>query len=197
MGTVQPASGKEALSLGKLFLLISLRQASGALNLSAGLEAAFAAGADPVHGVGSFGDKASLSAPGDNKLAGPPATCDAMHHHGLFGGVVLVHEREELCDLFLGGHSVIRHMDEVVVEALGDILSVVELADIDHGLDAFIVEEVEDVRVWPPRGGDHSFDNPSEGLCPFWLSAFWPIPRSNGHGEVWHFCDWKQFLTRE
>ena len=180
-----------------LLFLIGFGQPSRAFDLGPGLEAAFAAGANPVHGIGSRRDEAGLGAPGDDELAGASAAGDTVNDHGLVGGVVLVHELKEVLDLFVSGHSVVGDVNEVIVKPFGNILAIVELADIDHGLDALVVKEVEHVGVRPPGGGDDSFHDPGEGFGSLRLSALWPIPRSNGHGGLWQLWNAKQFRTGE
>ena len=107
-------------------------------------------GADPVYGVCSFWDVAGFGAPGDDELAGSSAAGDAVDDDGFAGFLVLIHEVEELVDLFVGGDSVVWDVDVVVVELVWDVFAVVELAAVDDGFDAVVSVEVEDVWVWPP-----------------------------------------------
>lgn len=171
-------------------------QPFGTLDLGLGFKAAFAAGANPVDGVGPFGDEAGLGAPGDDELAGATAASDAVNDDGFLGRVVLVHEGKELVDLLVARDAVVRDVDEVVVKALGDILTVVEFTNVDDGFDAFLIEDIEDVGIGPPGGGDDVFDDPREGFGALGLPAFGPVGRANGHGVfsirgVWKRpCHW-------
>ena len=155
-----------------------------ALNLFSGFEAALSQGSDPVDRICSFRDEAGLGAPSDDELSGATTAGHAMNDHGFFGGVMAVHERKEVVDLFVGGHSIVGDMDEVIVELVGDVFAVVELADIDDCFDALFVENIEDIGVRPPGGGDDILQDPSERFGPFRLSSFRPIRRSNRHGLV-------------
>lgn len=169
-----------------LFLLLGrpvfFGELSSAFDLFSGLEAAFAALANPVHGVGALGDEAGLGAPSDDELARAATSGDAVDDNWLIGGLVFVHQAEEVFDLGVFGNSVIGDVEEVVVELGGHVFAIIELADVDHGLDAFFVEDVEDVGIGPPGSGDHSFLDPGEGFGALGLSAIGPIGRTNRHG---------------
>ncbi len=84
-----------------------------------------------------------------------------------------------MVDLFIGGDSVVWDVDVVVVEFVWDVFAVIELAAVDHGFDAVVTVKLEDIWVWPPRGGDFVFDDPGEWFCSFWLAFRWPVPWSD------------------
>ena len=164
------------------------RQTSRTFHLGAGLETALAALAKPHHRILAFGDEARFGTPRDDELSCPPATGDTMHHHRFPGGMMEIHEFHKVIDLILLGHAVIRDVDEIIIILEWDILSVVEFANIHHGLDPLLLKDVENIRVRPPRGRDDAFDDPGERLSPFRLPFLGPIPRSNCLTRLWP--DW-------
>lgn len=167
--------------LSPFLISVFFREALGALDLGAGFEAAFPASADPIDRIGPLWDEACFGTPRDDELPGASTTSDTVDDDRFIGRMVFVHECEELIDLLVARNSVVGNVDKVVVEALGDVLAIVELADIDDGFDPFVLEELEDIGIGPPGSGDHSFDDPSKGFGALRLSALGPVGRANGH----------------
>jgi hypothetical protein len=53
-------------------------------------------------------------------------------------------------------------------------------------LDPLLAEEFKDLRIEPPRRGNHPLHDPREGFRSFWLSLLRPIPGPNKHFSSCH-----------
>lgn len=109
---------------------IFFRQAFGTLDLCAGLKTALPAGANPLHGITSFGNKSCLGTPGDDKLPSPSTTRHTMNDCGLFCRMMSIHQLDKSLDLLVGRHPVVRDVNEMIGELLRHILPVIELTNI-------------------------------------------------------------------